>query len=54
MRKFGLDGSDLNQLDVEYLDGKLEHKWFQFGLDDAGCPIDQTVLSREYSAEWQP
>lgn len=30
MRKFGLDGSDLNQLDVEYLDGKLEHKWFQF------------------------
>ena len=32
----------------------IEHKWFTFGKDDAGCDIPKTIISREYSAEWQP
>ncbi len=32
----------------------IEHKWFEFGKDDAGEPIPQTVISREYSSEWKP
>ncbi len=32
----------------------IEHKWFQFGKDDAGNDIPITVISREYSAEWHP
>ncbi len=32
----------------------IEHKWFEFGKDDAGQPIPQTVISREYSSEWKP
>lgn len=32
----------------------IEHKWFQFGKDDAGRDIPKTVISREYSSEWQP
>lgn len=32
----------------------IEHKWFQFGLDDAGEALPKTVVSREYSAEWTP
>ncbi len=32
----------------------IEHKWFQFGKDDAGNEIPHTVISREYSAEWHP
>lgn len=32
----------------------IEHKWFQFGKDDEGKDIPKTVISREYSSEWQP
>ncbi len=32
----------------------VEHKWFQFGLDDDGREIEKTVISREYSSEWRP
>ena len=32
----------------------IEHKWFQFGKDDAGCDLPKTVISREYSSEWKP
>lgn len=32
----------------------IEHKWFQFGKDDAGNDIPATVISREYSSEWKP
>ena len=32
----------------------IEHKWFEFGLDDEGNPQPKTVISREYSAEWKP
>ncbi len=32
----------------------IEHKWFTFGKNEAGQPIPQTVVTREYSAAWQP
>lgn len=32
----------------------IEHKWFQFGKDDAGRDLPKTVISREYSSEWKP
>ena len=32
----------------------IEHKWFEFGKDDAGNDIDTTIISREYSSEWKP
>ena len=32
----------------------IEHKWFQFGRDDAGRELPKTVISREYSSEWKP
>ncbi|MBO7363952.1 MAG: UDP-galactopyranose mutase [Lachnospiraceae bacterium] len=32
----------------------IEHKWFEFGLDDAGNPLPKTVISKEYSSEWKP
>ncbi len=32
----------------------IEHKWFQFGKDDAGNDLPKTVVSREYSSEWKP
>ncbi len=32
----------------------IEHKWFEFGLDENGKEIPDTVISREYSAEWKP
>ena len=32
----------------------IEHKWFQFGLDDEGKPLSKTFISREYSSEWKP
>jgi len=32
----------------------IEHKWFEFGKDDAGNDIPRTVISREYSSEWRP
>lgn len=31
----------------------IEHKWFEFGRDDEGREIPKTVISREYSSEWQ-
>ena len=32
----------------------IEHKWFQFGKDDAGNTLPKTVISREFSSEWKP
>lgn len=32
----------------------IEHKWFEFGRDDAGRELPKTVISREYSSEWKP
>ena len=31
----------------------IEHKWFEFGKDDAGHDLPKTVISREYSSEWK-
>lgn len=32
----------------------IEHKWFEFGKDENGDELPKTVISREYSSEWQP
>ena len=32
----------------------IEHKWFEFGKDEAGGELPKTVISREYSSEWKP
>ncbi len=32
----------------------IEHKWFEFGRDDRGNDLPNTVISREYSSEWKP
>jgi len=32
----------------------IEHKWFEFGKDNQGNDLPQTVISREYSSEWKP
>ncbi|MCR5175464.1 MAG: UDP-galactopyranose mutase [Anaerovibrio sp.] len=32
----------------------IEHKWFEFGKDEAGNDLPNTVISREYSSEWHP
>lgn len=32
----------------------IEHKWFEFGKDAEGNDLPKTVISREYSSEWQP
>lgn len=32
----------------------IEHKWFEFGKDKNGNDLPKTVISREYSSEWQP
>lgn len=32
----------------------IEHKWFEFGKDEAGNELPKTVISREYSSEWKP
>lgn len=32
----------------------IEHKWFEFGRDSVGNEIPKTVISREYSTEWEP
>lgn len=32
----------------------IEHKWFEFGKDDNGNDYPKTVISREYSSEWEP
>ena len=31
----------------------IEHKWFEFGKDAEGNDIPKTIISKEYSAEWQ-
>lgn len=32
----------------------IEHKWFEFGKDENGNDLPKTIISREYSSEWQP
>ena len=32
----------------------IEHKWFEFGKDDEGNEIPQTIISKEFSSEWKP
>lgn len=32
----------------------IEHKWFEFGRDEQGIDLANTVISREYSSEWKP
>lgn len=32
----------------------IEHKWFEFGKDESGNDLPKTVISREYSSEWEP
>ena len=32
----------------------IEHKWFEFGKDENGNDLPKTVISREYSSEWEP
>lgn len=32
----------------------IEHKWFTFGKDENGNDLPKTIISREYSSEWQP
>lgn len=32
----------------------IEHKWFEFGKTQDGIDIDKTVISKEYSTEWNP
>ena len=32
----------------------IEHKWFEFGKDADGNDLPKTVISREFSSEWQP
>lgn len=31
----------------------IEHKWFEFGIDETGNDLPKTVISREYSSEWK-
>ena len=31
----------------------IEHKWFEFGKDENGCTFPKTVISREYSKEFE-
>ena len=31
----------------------IEHKWFEFGKDLQGNAIPQTVISKEFSVEWE-
>lgn len=45
---------------VNYTDAEIpwtriiEHKWFEFGKDEYGNDLPNTVISREYSSEWKP
>lgn len=32
----------------------IEHKWFEFGKDSEGNDIPETIISKEYSMEWDP
>lgn len=31
----------------------IEHKWFEFGKDEEGNELRNTIISREYSSEWK-
>jgi len=31
----------------------IEHKWFEFGMDERGRQLKKTVVSREFSKEWK-
>ena len=31
----------------------IEHKWFEFGKDSEGNDLPKTVISREFSSEWE-
>ncbi len=31
----------------------IEHKWFEFGVDESGKPLKKTVISKEFSDEWK-
>ncbi len=31
----------------------IEHKWFQFGKDEAGNDLPKTVITKEYPADWK-
>ena len=31
----------------------IEHKWFEFGKDEEGNDLKNTIISREYSSEWK-
>ena len=31
----------------------IEHKWFEFGKDEKGNELPNTVISREFSSEWR-
>lgn len=30
----------------------IEHKWFEFGKDESGNDLPKTIISKEYSSEW--
>lgn len=32
----------------------IEHKWFEFGLDEFDRKINKTIISKEFSTEWTP
>ncbi len=32
----------------------IEHKWFEFGKDEFGNDLPKTIISKEYSSEWNP
>ena len=32
----------------------IEHKWFEFGKDENGNMLPDTVITREYPADWKP
>ncbi|HGF8240293.1 TPA: UDP-galactopyranose mutase [Enterococcus faecium] len=32
----------------------IEHKWFEFGKDEEGNELSKTIISKEYSTEWEP
>ena len=32
----------------------IEHKWFEFGKDEEGNDLPNTIISKEYSSEWKP
>ena len=31
----------------------IEHKWFEFGVDENGNSLPKTIISKEYSSEWK-